>query len=306
MTPGCWGTDVVNADKPVWEREGRDWPHRSASLFVNAGGLRWHVQQIGEGPVLLCLHGAGAGTHSWRGLVPVLSRHFTMLLLDLPAHGFTATPPKAQLSMSAMAGLIGALLTTLDCRPQMVVGHSAGAALALEMALSAVCVPEVLVSLNGAFEPFHGWAGRVFPMVAKGLASNPLTVGLMARGGADPARVRRMMEGTGSRLDDEGVRLYSALFRRRGHVAGVLSMMAQWDVHALASRMGSLTVPLTLVTGLKDLAVPPRVSREVHRVVAGSTLIELPDLGHLVHEEAPQQVAALIEAAWDARPQAGM
>ncbi len=29
----------------VWERDGRAWPHREASRFVQAGGLRWHVQR---------------------------------------------------------------------------------------------------------------------------------------------------------------------------------------------------------------------------------------------------------------------
>jgi magnesium chelatase accessory protein len=37
------------ADRPSWEREGRDWPHREASRFVTAGGLRWHVQVAGQG-----------------------------------------------------------------------------------------------------------------------------------------------------------------------------------------------------------------------------------------------------------------
>ena len=42
---------------PRWDVEGRDWPNRAASRFVDAGQLRWHVQVMGEGPVLLLLHG---------------------------------------------------------------------------------------------------------------------------------------------------------------------------------------------------------------------------------------------------------
>ena len=40
------------SDRPVWSRDGRDWPNREASRFVEAGGLRWHVQVAGQGPVL--------------------------------------------------------------------------------------------------------------------------------------------------------------------------------------------------------------------------------------------------------------
>ena len=79
-------------DDLSWERDGRDWPNREASRFVEAGGLRWHVQQMGRGPVLLLLHGTGASTHSWRALLPLLAKSFTVVAPDLPGHGFTATP----------------------------------------------------------------------------------------------------------------------------------------------------------------------------------------------------------------------
>ena len=43
-----------------WERDGRDWPNHAASRFVPAAGLRWHVQQAGNGPVILLIHGTGS------------------------------------------------------------------------------------------------------------------------------------------------------------------------------------------------------------------------------------------------------
>ena len=53
---------------PDWARDGADWPHRDASRFIVAAGLRWHVQRIGAGPTLLLLHGTGAATHILAGL----------------------------------------------------------------------------------------------------------------------------------------------------------------------------------------------------------------------------------------------
>ena len=47
-------------DRLKWERDGTDWPNRAYSRFVNAGGLYWHVQVMGDGPVLLLIHGTGA------------------------------------------------------------------------------------------------------------------------------------------------------------------------------------------------------------------------------------------------------
>ncbi|MFZ4410973.1 MAG: alpha/beta fold hydrolase, partial [Paracraurococcus sp.] len=80
-----------------------DWPNRPTSRLVAAGGLRWHVQVAGTGPVLLLVHGTGAATHSWRDLLPLLARHFTVVAPDLPGHGFTERPRAEGLSLPGMA-----------------------------------------------------------------------------------------------------------------------------------------------------------------------------------------------------------
>jgi len=51
----------------VWNRDGKDWPNRDASSFVQAAGIRWHVQRMGRGrrcfwstaPAQRRIHGAG-------------------------------------------------------------------------------------------------------------------------------------------------------------------------------------------------------------------------------------------------------
>ena len=83
---------------PRWTHEGRDWPNATASRFVAAGGVKWHVQVMGQGPVALLLHGTGSATHSWRDLAPLLARDFTVVAPDLPGHGFTSAIGRAQFS----------------------------------------------------------------------------------------------------------------------------------------------------------------------------------------------------------------
>ena len=59
-----------------WNRDGAAWPNHAVSRLVDAGGVRWHVQRMGRGPVLLLVHGTGASTHSWRALMPLLATRF--------------------------------------------------------------------------------------------------------------------------------------------------------------------------------------------------------------------------------------
>jgi len=280
--------------KPDWQRDGRDWPNREASRFVDAAGLRWHVQVAGAGPVVLLLHGAGAATHSWRDMLPLLARDFTVVAPDLPGHGFTATPQRAGLTMPGMARAASGLLRTLDLTPALVVGHSAGAGIALRLALDGLAAP--VIALNGALLPFPGLAAKLFPAIARVLFVNPLMPSILSFQAQRPGAVARVIAGTGSHIEARGLDLYGRLFRRSGHVAGTLGMMANWDLDALRRDLPRLAVPLTLYAGDRDAAVPPRVSREVAGLVPGARF-EAVRGGHLMHEEDPARFAALIASA---------
>jgi magnesium chelatase accessory protein len=292
------------AKKPDWAREGRDWPNREASRFVRAGGIRWHVQVMGTGPTLLLLHGAGAASHSYRDLAPLLARDFTVICPDLPGHGFTETPLGDALSLPGMVRALDALLTALEVSPYAAVAHSAGAAIALRLRLQGRIGEGGVIALNGALRPFPGAAGHIFPTLAKLLVLNPLAVKMFAWRAGMPGAVAKLIEGTGSYIDPAGLKAYTALFATTGHVAGALGMMSSWDLQPLLADLHRLPAPLTLIAGEKDLAVPPDVADEVKARVPHARKIALPGLGHLAHEEAPGQIAALVIETLKPRVQA--
>ena len=279
----------------AWVRDGRDWPNRDASRFVAAGGITWHVQVAGSGKVLLLVHGTGAATHSWRDLLPVLAPHFTVVAPDLPGHGFTEAPAPARLSLPGMAFGLAQLLRALALPPPaLVAGHSAGAAILVRMCLDRRIAPGTVVSLNGALLPLPGLSEHVFSPIARLLAAVPPVPWLFARRAADPRVVARLLAGTGSSLDEEGVRLYRRLAGNPGHVAAALGMMAHWDLRPLAQQLPALGPHLVLVTGSNDRTVPPAEAARVRALLPRAEAVSLPGLGHLAHEERPAEVAALL------------
>lgn len=284
----------------AWERDGLHWPHRAASAFVQAGGLRWHVQRMGAGPVALLIHGTGASTHSWRGLMPLLARDFSVVAMDLPGHAFTDTPPARELSLPGMARAVAAVVEALALEVALVVGHSAGAAIGTRAVLDGALAPNAIVSINGAFLPLAGLPGLLFPPVARLMAATPLASQLFARRSWDAAAVERLIGGTGSTLDAQGLALYGTLVRDARHAAGALGMMARWDLRPLARDLARLRTPLALIVGTNDRAVPPHDARRVRAIVPASThcLIDhVQGAGHLVHEERPLEVAQRLLAA---------
>jgi len=278
-----------------WNREGKMWPNRETSTFVTAGRARWHVQQMGEGPPLLLIHGTGASVHSWRDLMPLLAKDYSVTAIDLPRHAFTQGHDAYAMSLPAMAREIAALMAVLEIEPAAIIGHSAGAAIALQLALDHRFAGPI-IGLSAALRPFPGAMAQIFPAIAKALFVNPLVPRFFAgtidlAGGAE----RFMWRSTRSRIDASGMACYRTLLKNPDHAGGGLAMMANWDLPSLKARMGEVANPVLLIHGAQDPAIPLDWAKDAAGWLANVRLDVLPGLRHLAHEEAPRKVAALFE-----------
>jgi magnesium chelatase accessory protein len=279
-----------------WDRDGRDWPNRQASRFVRAGGLRWHVQVMGQGPVVLLIHGTGAATHSWRDVAPRLAPHYTVVAPDLPGHGFTSAPSDPSgFSLPGVARGLTALLRELDLSPALSVGHSAGAAIALRLCLDGATSPTAVISLNGALLPFPGVTNDFFGPAVRFLAGSRLAAQGVTLFTGSKSSANRLLRSTGSRIDADGARFYARLVGNAAHVHGALALMANWDLRPLVRDLPGLKPKLLLVTGSNDGMVPPHQAYRVRALLPKAEVISLRGLGHLAHEERPEDIVAMVE-----------
>lgn len=285
-----------------WTDEEPRWPNAAFSRFVEAGAHRWHVQSTANPgrPTTLLLHGLGASTHSWRDVLPALATDRRVIAVDLPGHGFTR--PLARVGMSggadgiaAMSAEILRLLDALKAAPSMVMGHSAGAAVAARLWFDAPRRPDRLVLVNPALTPFPGPASVAFPAMAKLLAANPFSGPTFARFAAALRGSVSMSAATGSRIDADGAALYQRLMEDPGHVSGALDMMARWDLTALHRALPAITAPTLLLLGERDRVTPWRAGRMAGEKIPNAQ-VETYALGHLLHEERPALTAERIRA----------
>lgn len=266
------------------------WPHGDTSRFIRCKPHDWHVQEMGRGPLVLLLHGAGASTHTWRDILPRLAIDWRVIALDLPGQGFTRAGTLCRCGLEPMSEDIATLCKSEDWAPVAIVGHSAGAAIALDLAMRFDPVPAV-VGINAALGRFKGVASWLFPLLARLLSLNPLTAAIFTLGKDHRARARRLIEGTGSVLDEAGIRLYATLIGDRRHVDATLQMMTQWDVEGLRRRLPRITARTLLITGSNDRAVPPHTSEDAASHLPNAELMKIDWLGHLAHEENPATIA---------------
>jgi magnesium chelatase accessory protein len=264
-----------------------DWPFRDSIRQVRARPHDWCVLDHGAGPQVLLLHGAGASGHSFRHLIPAVS-DWRAIVPDLPGQGFTRPGSRGRFGIEPMAEDLATLMAQEGWQPEVVIGHSAGAALALQ--LSTLIPLRAVVGINAALGQFDGAAGSLFPLMARALAATPFVPSLVSRMWGNTAKVRSLLENTGSRIEAEGVQQYLTLVRRPEHVDGTLGMMAQWRIDRLMARAPQIKTRTLLVATAGDRIVPARVSQQAAAMLPRADYLELPGLGHLAHEEAAAAV----------------
>jgi magnesium chelatase accessory protein len=245
---------------------------------------------------VLLLHGAGASTHSWRHLLPDLARDFRVVAPDLPGQGFTRLGSRSRCGLAEMSADITTLLTHQGLVPDAIIGHSAGAAIGLRLALDLRQPPKAVVCINAALEDFRGPARSVFPALAQLLAMTPLPAYAFSRAALFPSTIKRALDSTGSTIDAEGLDLYRRLLMDRHHVDATLCMMANWKLTGLMADLARLNVPALLIVGARDRAVPPEISLRASEQIEGSNAVSIDGYGHLIHEEAPELTSGVLRS----------
>ncbi len=283
-----------------------DWPYRQASAFLIKGHINWHVQTFAARRptplTLLLLHGTGASTHSWSELIEPIRQFACVIAPDLPGHGFTRGATATDLTLSGMASALQDLIVAMNVQgPLVVVGHSAGAPLAIEWALQEggaktnLFTIQKIIGLNPSLVPPPTlYTSLLGPMVAPIATSSPMT-GLLAYIAANTAMVDQLLDSTGSAIATHSRRHYRFLFSQSQHVQGVMGFMAGADLPAMLERSKRLTIPTAFLLGKTD----PWVKEEpLQKVIATSfpkASVTVWPGGHVLHETEPKRVSEYLQ-----------
>jgi magnesium chelatase accessory protein len=269
-------------------------PQTSAGHFVKADGLNWYVEEMGQGRTILLVHGTAASVHSWRDVMPLLAESYHVVAIDLPGHGQTDSRASSNYKLESMAIGIAAVMNAMKVEPDIVVGHSAGAAILAYAGARKFLHSQTYISFNGAFYPFEGWMGSLFSPIAKLAAFNSFLPRILS-GLASRATVEKLLRDMGSTLSPEGVDLYFNLFKQPSHVAAALGMMTSWDLHGMDANLARLDLSALFVAGEQDKAVPPHTADHAAACCRNAKSMHIEGLGHLLHEENPTLAAEIIK-----------
>lgn len=228
-------------------------------------------------PAIVFLHGAGFDHTTWQLQSRWFAWHgWSVLALDLPAHGRSEGPPLE--SIEAMSDWLLAFMDAAGAEKAALVGHSMGAVIALEttarhpgrvdgLALLGIssAMPVHPTLLTAAKE----MPGRAYDMMTTWCFANPARIG----GNTAPGI---WMTGSARMLLDKG---------RDGAIAADLAACNAWTTATRSAT--AVQAPTVLILGAEDVMTPARKGRELAALIPGATCITIPGSGHMMMHERP-------------------
>ena len=272
-----------------------NWPNSQYSEYVETRFHSWHIQRLGKGrgKKILFIHGTGSSCHTWSDIIECLQDEFDVLLVDLPGHGFSRIPAPSQSSLQSVFNGLMELIEKIRFVPDLIIGHSAGAAIAVLLS-EKIKAKSGVICINAAFGEFPGLAGVMFPIFAKIIAVVPFSSDVLAGLSKNKERTEKLIANTGSKITRDRLDHYKVLFSKPNHVKGTLKLMAEWDLSEFLKNLKNCNSNINFLVGILDKTVPISVSKKWSQILPRAKYHEISGAGHLVHEEKPYEVSQII------------
>jgi pimeloyl-ACP methyl ester carboxylesterase len=283
--------------------------HPPAGRFVEVHGAHLHYLEAGGGDGIVLLHGNGATAADFAvsGVFTRARAIGRVIAFDRPGFGHSERPAGRQWTPAEQARLLLRALIRLDVTRPVIIGHSWGALVALEMALRAPSLVQGLVLVSG-----HYFPTRRIDVALASVGAAPVVGGLLCRS-LLPVAARLALPNLLRRLFAPDT--IPAAFRRfpielalrpsQLRATSEETRLLNPAAAELAPRYGAVAVPTIVIAGTRDRLVDPQAhSVPLARTIPYSNLRLLPG-GHMIHHAAPEAVIEAVRALnGSSRPQA--
>jgi pimeloyl-ACP methyl ester carboxylesterase len=260
---------------------------QSRTLDVDSARINYTL--TGSGPAVVLIHGWALNLREWTDQIPALSSRYTVIALD--RRGFGKSTGIAD--ETADPGDIRALLDSLHVQSATLVGHSAGAAVAMRFAAAMPDRVDALVLYGGP--PPAGFPGEFVP------PPGPSPVARIARASGVDSALRTFASRPQFR---PGPRRTPQVAARLDSIVKSYSGRDLLEDRAASNRFGPATVstvrdwrfPILYISGEWEMPAWHRMADTVASWLPNVRHVVIPGGGHGVHLDEPQAFnAALLE-----------
>jgi len=248
--------------------------------MIEVDGLDIAYERVGRGPAIVLLHGyVGDGPTTWRQQLDGLSDDFTVVAWDAPGAGGSSDPPET-LGIAGYADCLARFIERLGLSRPHIAGLSCGGTLALACCHRHRGTPATLTLASA----YAGWAGSLPADVAEQRFRQALELADLSPdefvGTLLPTMFSEATPAATVAAFGENMRTF--------HPAGFRAM-ARACAGDLREVLPGIAVPALLLYGDRDVRAPLSVAEHLHEAISDSTLIVLPNVGHICNVEAPDE-----------------
>jgi pimeloyl-ACP methyl ester carboxylesterase len=286
LTAGAWFL-LQRPDIPYATLEAR-YAYPDSRYMDLPGGPRVHYRDLGprDAPAIVLVHGFAASVQAWDGWVKALSGSYRVIVLDLPGHGLTRTPPGYVLPANGFEAVVDTLTARLGVSRFTLAGNPER--VERLVLVDAAGWPSTRKSGAAVFNILGNPLGR---RLLRDIEIRPLARQGLHAGYVDPRLVTPAL-----------VDRYVDLARAPGHRDILLGQRARRI--ATAEDLSRIHVPTLVMVGQEDKIIPAADGAKFHKAIPGATLILYPGVGHVPMEQIPDRSAADLMAWLAAHPPA--
>lgn len=255
-----------------------------------------HKEVYGAGDPILCLHGLGANTFTWRHFIKPFSETNQLIVVDFKGFGSSRKPHDSHYSIEEHADDIYRMILRENLQKLTLIGNSFGGGVALLVAIRLSeqepgRLSRLVLIDSGGYEEF-------LPAYLK-LARSFLG-GLMIYLPPAKAAVRFVLRASyfdPNKISKEQVNAYSRPITVPGGRHAFLQTVKQCipaNVNEIIPHLKNITAPTLILWGRQDKVIPLKVGELLHQAIPNSTLEVLEQCGHIPHEEKPDETIATI------------
>jgi pimeloyl-ACP methyl ester carboxylesterase len=253
-------------------------------------------------PVFILLHGFGANTFSYRFVTEPLSAYGDVIAYDRPGFGFTQRPSSWEGENPYGSAGNDLILDELiaeyaSTREVFLVGHSAGGTQAAQYvvdnpgAVSGLILISPAILTTGGSPSGFNWIFSIPQLDHLG----PLLVSSIASSGMDLLD-RSWFDK--SKITDEIKAGYRAPLEIIGWEEGFWEFNRAPRSFDVKDRLSEIKIPTLLLTGDTDVVVATADTEALATMIEGSSLVVIPNSGHLAQEETPVETMQAIDDFW--------
>lgn len=263
-------------------------PDGARGQYYRIDDLNIRVWQQGQGPDLLLIHGLPGSIEDWDPVMDELAKHFRVTAFDRPGHGYSEFRKESS-NLPGNVDIALGVIDALQLQDVMVVGHSYGGAMTVEMASRNPEQVSGYVSVAGLFKR-HRPVSPIYQIVA-----TPLTGPGFVATGNDLIGEKMMREGLERAFSPTPVPNGLAKDRAPMWLTVKNGLATGFEQVSMIRDLGNLDFkkiksPFVIVHGDSDASVDPANLEIGGSLIEGSHTILLEDTGHMVQFSHPQAV----------------